>query len=101
MKTHPSKLRRERDRKKRIRKRTRTAMQAIKQALYWWESGRWEKDPTKLHWHHVQPGSKRCKVSHLHNRHYRTVLQEASKCEIRHESEHRLLHSPHLPKPKK
>ena len=68
------------------------ALQLLKQVDYARRTGRWEPDPTKLHWHHLHPDGKYRKVCHLASRSPRTIVRELAKCIALHEKEHWRVH---------
>lgn len=92
MKT-PKKVRtREAKRKARKRKENRRRLRLMKQWRYYMRTGRWEWDPTRLHWHHRYPDKKTRKVCHLVTRSWPRILQEISHCTVLDEAEHLALH---------
>lgn len=72
--------------------RMRPFLRLMKQMLYYQRTGKWEYDPSKLHWHHVDPSKKTRKICHLVTRHPRRIAQELRGCEVVHEREHWAIH---------
>jgi hypothetical protein len=89
----PEKIRkRESARKARKRKENRERLRLMKQWRYFRRTGRWEWDPTHLHWHHRDPGMKTRKVCHLVTRSWKRIMQEIEHCVVLDREEHLDLH---------
>lgn len=92
MKT-PKKIRqREAARKARKRKENRERLRLMKQWRYFQRTGRWEWDPTQLHWHHKDPRKKTRKVCHLVTRSWNRIMEEIEHCAVLDQEEHLKLH---------
>lgn len=92
MKT-PAKVReREAARKARKREENRERLRLLKQWYYFERTGRWEWDPTRLHWHHKDPRLKTRKVCHLVTRSWQRILHEIDHCVVLDREEHLSLH---------
>lgn len=92
MKTPEKIRRREAARKARKRKENRLRLRLLKQWLYFQRTGRWERDPTLLHWHHKDPRLKTRKVCHLVTRSWARIMQEIELCVVLDRDEHLALH---------
>lgn len=80
-------------RRKAARKAKNTpALRLLKQLDYARRTGKWEADPTKIHWHHLDPDGKYRKVCHLASRSHETIVRELMKCIALHEREHWRVH---------
>jgi hypothetical protein len=83
----------ERKRKKARKAHMVPFLRRLKQRMYYERTGRWERNPKKLHWHHKDPTLKTRKLCHLTTRSMARVLQELENCVVLHEIEHLALHS--------
>jgi hypothetical protein len=92
MKT-PEKVRKhEAARKAHKREENRERLRLLKQWLYFQRTGRWEWNPTRLHWHHRNPKLKTRKVCHLVTRSWGRIMQEIEHCVVLDREEHLALH---------
>lgn len=92
MKTSKKRREAESSRKAERKMRMRPFLRLMKQMLYYQRTGKWEYDPSKLHWHHVDPSQKTRKICHLVTRHPRRIARELRHCEVVHEKEHWQIH---------
>jgi hypothetical protein len=67
-------------------------LRAMKQQLYYERTGVWEPDPTRLHWHHVDPSRKYMEVCRLSARSLDRILIEVEGCVVVDADEHSRLH---------
>lgn len=82
----------ERKRKAARKAKNTPVLRMLKQVDYARRTGRWEADPTKLHWHHLDPRDKYRKVTHLSTRSHETIVRELSTCIALHQTEHWRVH---------
>ena len=92
MKTPENIRKREVARKARKRKENRERLRLLKQWRYFQRTGHWEWDPTRLHWHHRDPGKKTRKVCHLVTRSWKRIMQEIEYCVVLDREEHLDVH---------
>jgi len=92
MKTSKAKRAREAQRKAKRRAENKPRLRWLKQWEYFLRTGAWESDPSRLHWHHLDPSKKTRKICHLITRSWSRIMEEVDKCVVLHECEHLALH---------